>query len=102
MYAFRRACYVSVLNLETYIFLYNSKKKSRIQLYIYYKCIYIKISYEIKQEGNTPKYTSDYAGCGRLIDISPLFSIFSKFLKSNRITLLLLKSLFEKLLLFSF
>lgn len=87
MYAFRRACYVSVLNLEKYIFLYNPEKKSRIQLYIYYNCIYIKISYKIKQEGNIPKYTSDYAGCGRLIDISPLFSISSKFLKSNSIIL---------------
>lgn len=54
---------------------------------IYYNCIYIKISYKIKQEGNIPKYTSDYAGCGRLIDISPLFSISSKFLKSNSIIL---------------
>ena len=46
-----------------------------------------KCAYEIRQEGNIPKYTSDYAGCGRLTDIFPLFSIFSKFLKSSSVTL---------------
>ena len=46
---------------------------------MYYNCIYIKISYEIKQEGNIQKYTSNYAGCGRLIDISPCFLYLQNF-----------------------
>ena len=100
MYVFRRACYVSVLNLEKYIFLYSIKKKSRIQLHIHYNCNYIKISYEINRKEiyqNIPVIMLDVVG----LDIFPLFSIFSKFLKSS-ITVWLLKSLFEKLLLFSF